>query len=438
MPTPRSSWLLLLLAAWCATTARAQSVDGGTASFTVGHYDVQLEPDLESRRITGMAVLTIIPAHNGVEAITLNRGNLDIDTVSENGAAREFAAAGNQLVIMLPPVPSWRLRAVTIAFHGAPRSGLIFIPEREQIYTLFSTAQWMPVVDAPDTRATLRLRLVIPRAWQTAGSGRQVSRRRRTSTTDVVEWRQDRPVPAYTFGFVAGAFTTVTQQVNGVTFRYLAAGFSEQEIRGVFRESARMLAFFAERSGVPYPATTYSQALVARTVGQEMAGLAVVSEDYGRAVLGDPSASGLLAHELAHQWWGNMVTCRAWTEFWLNEGFATYMVAAYREYTLGKEAYEADIRSMRNRVSAVAARGNDRSLIFPTWERPTADDRVIVYQKGALVLHELRELIGDTNFWGGIRRYTSANFGQAVSTADLRAAMEQASQKDLSQFFGRW
>jgi aminopeptidase N len=95
--------------------------------------------------------------------------------------------------------------------------------------------------------------------------------------------------------------------------QYLAAGFSEREIRNVFGESARMLAFFAERAGVPYPAATYSQALVARTVGQEMAGLSVVSEDYGRALLGDPSASGLLAHELAHQWSGNMVTCRAWT-----------------------------------------------------------------------------------------------------------------------------
>src|SRR5688500_18095753 len=106
MANSRSSLILLLLAAWCATTAHAQSVDGGTASLTIGHYDVQLEPDLESQSITGTAVLTIIPAHDGVETITLNRGNLDIDTVSENGAAREFAAAGNQLVIMMPRVPS--------------------------------------------------------------------------------------------------------------------------------------------------------------------------------------------------------------------------------------------------------------------------------------------------------------------------------------------
>ena len=177
-----------------------------------------------------------------------------------------------------------------------------------------------------------------------------------------------------------------------------------------------MIAFFEQRAGVPYPGDTYAQALVARTVGQEMAGLSIVSEEYGRAVIADPSAIGLIAHELAHQWWGNMVTCHAWTEFWLNEGFATYMAAAYREQRFGRETYLDEIASMKARYEQVRARGNDRPLVFPNWDRPTADDRTIVYQKGAYVLHELRELIGDTAFWAGIRRYTAEHFGQSVTS----------------------
>jgi aminopeptidase N len=434
----RLPFALLLLVAPLVATALAQSASVRNPGSRIVHYDVQLEPNLASRSITGTAVLTVVSAVDGAETITLGRGSLVIDRVSENGGTRAFTATGDQLVITLPPVRSWQRRSVAITFHGAPRSGLVFMPEREQLYTVFSTAQWMPVVDAPDSRATLRLRLVIPRAWQAAASGREMSRRRRTGEPDVVEWRQEHAVPAYTFGFVAGAFTSVTERVNGVTFRYLAAGMSEQQILRVFGESARMLAFFAERAGVAYSGAMYTQALVARAVGQEMAGLSVVSEDYGRAVLDDPSASGLLAHELAHQWWGNMVTCHAWTEFWLNEGVATYMVAAYHEHTLGESAYLSDIRSMRERVAAVAARGNDRSLVFPSWERPTADDRVIVYQKGALALHELRKLIGDAAFWSGIRRYTSSNFEMSVSTADLQTAMEQASRRDLGDFFAQW
>ena len=312
-----------------------------------------------------------------------------------------------------------------------PAFGLVFNAEREQVYTVFSTSQWMIALDDPDARATLRLRLTIPREWKGAASGRHVSRRLSGPDKQLIEWRQDRPVPTYTFGFAVGGFSEVTEIAAGVTLQYLGRGFSAEDLRRVFDESARMIAFFAERAGVAYPGTTYSQALVARTAGQEMAGLSIVSEEYGRAVMADPSVSGLIAHELAHQWWGNMVTCHAWTEFWLNEGFATFMAAAYREQRFGREAYLADIASMKARYEQVRARGNDRPLVFPNWDRPTADDRTLVYQKGGYVLHELRELIGDAAFWSGIRRYTVEHFGKSVTSADVRAAMEQASGKDL-------
>jgi aminopeptidase N len=154
--------------------------------------------------------------------------------------------------------------------------------------------------------------------------------------------------------------------------------------------------------------------------------------------MADSNAIGLIAHELAHQWWGNMVTCHAWTEFWLNEGFATYMAAAYREHRVGRETYLKDIASMKARYEEVRARGNDRPLIFPSWDRPTADDRTIVYQKGAYVLHELREMVGDAAFWAGIRRYTTDHFGKSVTTADFHIAMERASGMDLRAFFDRW
>jgi len=372
--------------------------------------------------------------------VTLGRGSLDIDAVRENGTPRSFTVDGKRLHIALPREGASRTRQVTIAYHGAPKSGLIFVPEREQIYTIFSTSEWMPSVDGPGARATLNLRVTMPRRWSGAASGAQVSRRQvsRASGMDVVEFRQERAVPAYTFGFAVGRFNEVTEPAAGVTLRYFAEGFSEAETRTVFGETARMLAFFEQRSGVRYPGEAYSQVLVPKTAGQEMAGLSLLSEDYGRAVLADPSAVGLMAHELAHQWWGNMVTCRGWTEFWLNEGFATYMAAAYREGRFGRGAYDRDVASMRARYKQVVGRGNDRALVFPDWNRPTADDRTLVYQKGALVLHELRERLGDEAFWSGIRRYTSTHVGVPVSTDDFRLSMEEASGTDLSALFNRW
>jgi aminopeptidase N len=429
---------LLLVSCLVAAAGNAQSVDGRMRNFDIAHYEVRLEPRLDARTIAGTAILTVRPDNDAVEAIVLNRGGLEVDAVHEESSPRIFTLEGNRLVVRLPRSRSWRERTLTIDYHGTPRSGLVFAPEREQLYTLFSTSQWMPAIDAPDSRATLRLRVIIPRTWKLAGNGREVARRNATPDTDAVEWIQDRPVPSYTFGFVAGALTDVTERASDVSLRFLAHGFSQTELRTLFGDSARMLAFFQERAGVRYPGTIYTQALVARTAGQEMAGLSVVSEEYGRAVLQDPALNSLFAHELAHQWWGNMVTCRAWTEFWLNEGFATYMAAAYREFSMGRAAYLADIEAMRGRYNEVVARGHDRSLIFSSWDRPSADDRTLVYQKGALVLHELRVLVGDTAFWSGIRLYTSTNFGKSVRTEDFRAAMEQASGKELGPFFDRW
>ncbi len=441
MRSTRASCAIVVWLALCALSPRgdAQPRESGVPrAFSVTHYDVQLEPRLESRSVTGTVTLSLVPHREGVETISLNRGRLEIDGVQEDGRARAFVVDGNLVRITLPRGRLNQTRALTVTYHGAPSSGLVFNEEREQIYTVFSTSQWMPALDDPSARATLRLRLTMPRAWTAAASGREISRRELAANTVVMEWEQKRPVPTYTFGFAAGAFSEATDRAAGTALRYLGRGFTESEMRRVFSESAQMIEFFEQRSGVPYPGDTYAQALVARTVGQEMAGLSIVSEDYGRAVIADPSAIGLIAHELAHQWWGNMVTCHAWTEFWLNEGFATYMAAAYREQRFGRETYLKDIASMKERYEQVRARGNDRPLVFPNWDRPTTDDRTVVYQKGAYVLHELRELIGDEAFWAGIRRYTNDHFGKSVTSEDVRAAMEQASGKDLRAFFDRW
>ena len=426
-------WLGVWVVAAHAQTPAARA----ERPFSVTHYDVQLEPRLDSRTVTGTVTLSVVVHRDNVDTIALDRGRLEIDAVEENGQSRAFVLDGNRMRITLLPGRVNQPRSVTVRYRGAPSSGLLFSAEREQIYTVFSTSQWMIALDDPSARATLRLRVIMPREWTGAASGRHVSRRV-VSDNAIVEWRVDRPVPTYTFGFAVGRFDEVEDRRSRVGLTYLARGMPEGDVRRVFDESPRMIAFFEERAGVAYPGVTYSQALVERTAGQEMAGLAIFSEAYGRAVIADPSAIGLIAHELAHQWWGNMVTCHSWTEFWLNEGFATYMAAAYREHRVGRETYLKDVASMKARYEEVRARGNDRPLIFPSWDRPTADDRTIVYQKGAYVLHEVRELVGDAAFWAGIRRYTTDHFGKSVTTADFHTAMERASGMDLRAFFDRW
>jgi aminopeptidase N len=407
-------------------------------AFDVLDYDLQLEPDFKARTITGnvMIRLKMIRAADRIE---LDSDGLTVDGIYEGHVPQSFEQRGRTLAIKFGQrARPGQIREIAIAYHGQPRSGLRFVPDRLEAYTIFSTSQWLVCVDAPDERATLRLRLVLPAALDALATGVRVERRALSPEKHEHVWRQDRPVPAYTFGFAAGAYTSVEQPDQRL--RYVGAGFSETELRTIFRDSADMLTFFESRAGVRYPDAAYTQVLVSATgtFGQEMSGLSLMTERYGRDRLGGAGDETLAAHELAHQWWGNLVTCRDWTHFWLNEGVATFMAAAYQEQRFGRDAYLREIDAARTAYEKVRAAGHDRSLVFPDWKQPTADDRTLVYQKGAYVLHRLRETIGEQAFWSGLQKYTRTYAGQSVTTADFQKAMEQASGRDLSGFFAEW
>jgi aminopeptidase N len=315
---------------------------------------------------------------------------------------------------------------------------LQFVPETSQVYTIFSTSQWLVCVDAPDDRATLQLTLVLPRELKVVANGRFVSQHPRQEGRVAQVFRLDTEAPSFTFGFAAGKFNEVTDQRGRTKLRYLSSQASMDDLRRIFADTPDMIGFFEGRTGVRYPGRVYTQALVHDTVGQEMSGFSLMSDEYGREVLADPQRIGLIAHELAHQWWGIGLTCEDWTHFWLNEGVATFMAAAYRETRFGREVYLKDVQGWRERYERVKTLGRDRSLAFPDWNRPTSDDRALVYQKGALVLHQLREALGEGGFWAGIRAYTKTYLGKSVTTADFQIAMENASRQDLSTFFNEW
>ena len=207
--------------------------------FAVTHYDVALEPQLSTGSVSGVVRLSVTFHDDESDTISLNRGALEIDSVREGAADRRFAVDGNRVRITLPRPGLPAQRTIAITYHGTPRGGLVFVPEREQLYTIFSTSQWTIALDEPDARATLRLRLTVPRGWAAAASGRQVSRRAISKDAQVIEWRQDRAVPTYTFGFVAGRFVTAESTSARVHLQFLGNGWSAVDLQRVFSESSR-------------------------------------------------------------------------------------------------------------------------------------------------------------------------------------------------------
>jgi aminopeptidase N len=420
---------------FAAALVRAQApVPPSGVSVDVGHYAVELALDVAAATISGRERIDL-GIREPTSSLVFDCGALVVDSV-ESGGALPFVQRARYLVVTLPvEARAGERRRLDIGYHGAPRTGLTLLAASAQAYTTFSTSQWMVAVDSPADRATLDLEVTMPAGWKAAGSGRQVTRTERGGRT-LYRWHQDREVPSYTFGFVAGSFREAAERHRGLTLSYLGgASFPEGDLRRIFRDTPAMIDFFEDRAGVRYPGDAYVQALVPVSGGQELAGLAHMSEAYGRSVLADSAATSLIAHELAHQWWGNLVTNRDWTHFWLNEGFATFMAAAYKERVRGRDAYLADVEVWQKRVEQLRAAGADKPLVFPDWNRPSADDRAVVYQKGALVLHELRELLGDAPFWTAVRSYTQRQAGQAVMSTDLQHAFEASSGRELSSFF---
>jgi aminopeptidase N len=305
------------------------------------------------------------------------------------------------------------------------------------MYTLFHTSEWMVCNMQPQDRATIEMDITVEEGLTSIANGTLAGKKRNEANKTVYSWQQKEATPAYTYGFAIGIFHTWREDRQGKTFNYYSSLYDKNQLATIFTTTGDMLEFFEKKSGKPYFQSAYSQVLLGDHY-QEMSGFALLKQSYGDLVLADSTEINLIAHELAHQWWGNMITCKDWGHMWLNEAFATYMSAAYNEYRFGSKKYEQNIKAYYDVYEKIKAKGADKPLVFNKWTNPTADDRNLVYFKGAYVLHLLREEVGEENFWKGIHHYSRLYYGKWVLTKDFQQAMENSSSKDLSQFFDKW
>jgi aminopeptidase N len=432
----------LVAASILAAQTAATAPPAATPAFDITAFELTLWPDPSAGTIAGEERITFTVDDGSARTIEFDAGALVIEAVMAEAAERvPFEKVGARLRVQLPAVPSAApiSRTLTVLYRGAPRRGLQFVADPPQAYTSFSTSQWMVCLDAPSDRATLRLRLVVPETWKSVVSGTFVERiaplsQRPGYVRD--EWFESRPMPSYVFGFATGRFNEARDSQTGVEIRALSAVLGTEELAGLNQGITDMREFFEARAGLRYEPAVYTQVFAGSGVGQEMNGFALLPLSFARARLaGDPVS--LDVHELAHQWWGNLITNVDWRHFWLNEGLTTFMVAAYLESRDGRDVYLQVVDTWRARLEALRAANHDRPLQFAEWIRPTADDRAVVYQKGAYAIHLLREQLGERVFWDGVRRF-SARIGQSVASADFQADFEAASGRDLSAFFNEW
>lgn len=405
-----------------------------TAALVPVHYELTLSLDPAQQTVAGDETIEL---RGGAEmTVDLAAHDIVVSEVSEDGAPLAFEQREGTLHVIFTRAATRDTRRVHIRYAGKPARGLR--STATQAFTAFHTSHWMVCDDDPSAKATLRLALDVPAELEAIAVGRPEGREELPDGRARYRFNLDKPYSSYLFGFAVGRFQHAEGKSGDVALRYFSPTLTQDELARVFRQTPEMLAFFAQRAGVPYPLDAYTQVLLPDGPAQEMAGLSVMSDQYGRSVLDDPREDYLVAHELAHEWWGNLVTCRTWSDFWLHEGMATFMVAAFKEHFWGRDEYEREIGIARIRYQNALAKGERRPLVDTHWKTSDEMGGPMTYSHGALVLHLLRRELGDASFWAGLREFTRAGAGSSVDSEAFRAAMEKASGRDLRRFFAQW
>ena len=403
--------------------------------FDILAYVVRIAPNIAQKTLTGTTTIHFKPVRDVGFELAFPLNGLVIEAVRLNGMSVPFRANTGQLLVAVPAATK-NPGELAVDYRGKPTQGLKI--GTGYLYTAFSTCHWMICREECGDKAAFTLDLIVPANYRVIASGSEQSTEKMADGQMRHLWEEKRPYSPYLFGFAAGEFAETTKTTSTTTLRFLGVNQTAEELKNKFQDTARMLAFFEGKAGVQLPQKIYTQVLIPGSEAQEASTFSIIGRDQLDPILADPQEDWVIAHELAHQWWGNLVTCKDWSHFWLNEGLTVFMVAAYKEERWGRATYEREMQLAGKRHQNAVLAKFDVPLAFAGNYPSLQIKRAITYSKGALFLDALRTRLGDAAFWKGIKAYTQQYLGKTVESRDFQRALETASGEELSMLFKQW
>lgn len=428
--------------------------------FKIDHIALDLALDVPGKAVSGTATVEVRRIDRTAREIVLDAVGFDVQAVeissreaAERGASGWEAAAyiydGDVLTVTIPEsVPQ---AAVRVRYRVVPRRGLYFLAPDEhvtdrpqQVWTQCQdedARHLFPCHDKPHIKQTTELKVAVPEGWFALSNGELVGDVKGQGTR-TFHYRMNEPHPSYLFTLVAGDFARIDAEADNVPLSYFVPKGCEADGARTFGRTPDMIRHFSKLTGVPYPWGRYSQIVVSDFIfgGMENTTATTMYEHIlldERAAI-DVTSDDLIAHELAHQWFGDLVTCRDWSHAWLNEGFATFMEQIDREQKLGRDEYDHAVKADMDTYISEARSRYRRPIVCQDYQAPIDIFDRHLYEKAACVLHLLRRELGDEVFWSGVQAYLTRHAKGVVETRDLMRAMEDVSGRGLERFFEQW
>ncbi len=428
--------------------------------YDLQDLSVDLNVDYANLTFSGFCVNTLAPLRDGLKVIQMMAAqDLHITSVSIDGLNATFTRSGKMLSISSPmPLTKGKKVAVKIVYNavntkaqpfGGGGGGWHWIkpttsnPKRVGFWTQGesdSNSNWVPMWDYPNDFTTSQTRVTVPADWNVVGNGNLISDSKSSDgKSRTFVWKMPLPHATYLLSLCAGPFDIKTDNWEGVKLMYVVPKGDGYLIDGSFGDTKDMLSYYSKITGVKYAWPKYAQdAMYDFGGGMEN----VSATTLGAGSLTEPREgfrrmASLNSHELGHQWFGDLVTCKDWGQVWLNESFATFMQMMYFEHSLGKNGYDEEVEN-----NTQAYLGESRNYKRPIMTRmyPNADSMFDshTYPKGGVVLHTLRKRLGDDLFWAGIKLYLTTNAHTPVESWQLCKAFTDVSGINCEPFFQQW
>ena len=444
---------VLILLAFLSSQAFAARVEHLIDTWRPTHYLVNIALNEQLSEITSASVRINVSIVKPTRTIDLDFGDLTIDGATLNSTSVPFTHKDGKLLFALPQALSpGDALVLTVNYHGKPKDGLVLANDKDGKPEAMGdnwpnrVHHWIPVLDHPSAKATVTFNITAPASQEVVANGR-LDHVTANGTLRTWSYTEGVPIPPYCMMIGVGQFAKVEPARGAITPLSYYVPMSERELaQKGFSPGAPALEFFTQ-TVAPYPYEKLALIVGATRYGgmENSSAIVFTSTIFNRPTrpamskaFGVPAGNvTLIAHEIAHQWFGDSVTESTWSDLWLSEGFATYFAGLFVQRYESEEAFQQYMKDASTQVF-----NYEKEHRTPIHDRDTENLMELLnpnnYQKGAWVLHMLRSNLGDAAFFRGIRAYYEAHKSSVASTEDLRAALEKSSGKDLRAFFARW